>query len=285
MGAISYNAMTWQHRGMRRIWCLLCVLLLPAISSSDLEDNEERVKKELYANVDLTYDHEMSMIPQSGPQIQMTVPQRLVWQRAFQAARKAGASVHEAQVVALRSAADGRVQPYVGDGEGREKTMCCTACQLEMPRSDISTHYKTSWHAFNTERKVLGLMPLPLAAFEQRVRSIEEGERGKEAKEKNALQSEKIRNELRHASKKNTKLAADIPRLYCLNQTDHNVQEKIVFLEMRKLQAERLLDMKLGGLRSLEQNCTEDGGPDKADKGRRTGKKVSEATWPQASLR
>uniref|UniRef100_A0A7S4NZY0 C2H2-type domain-containing protein n=1 Tax=Guillardia theta TaxID=55529 RepID=A0A7S4NZY0_GUITH len=218
----------------------------------------------------------MSVIPQSGHQIQMTVPQRLVWQRAFQAARKAGASVHEAQIVALRSAADGRVQPYVGDGEGREKTMCCTACQLEMPRSDISAHYKTPWHAFNTERKVLGLMPLPLAAFEQRVRSIEEGDRGQEEKEQNALQSEKARNELRHASKKNTKLAADIQRLYCLNETDHKVQEKLVFLEMRKLQAERLLDTKLGGLKSLEQNGTEDGGPDKADRGRRTGKKRPE---------
>jgi hypothetical protein len=192
-----------------------------------------RVRASLLAGAEDTYSHETALEPRDG-MIQMTMGQRLIFERSFANARQQGVRVPEAQALAIRSAAEGRVIEPDASMVGSTSIMCL-ACQLEVAdRAQLRAHFATDFHAFNLERKRAGVAPLPQHQFEQRAASLLQ----EEAQREGATVQQETQNEahraLRQASRRSAKLAADIEKLLSAKNRDEAALEKARMLLDKK---------------------------------------------------
>jgi hypothetical protein len=192
-----------------------------------------RVRASLLAGAEDTYSHETALEPRDG-MIQMTMGQRLIFERSFANARQQGVRVPEAQALAIRSAAEGRVIEPDASMVGSTSIMCL-ACQLEVAdRAQIRAHFATDFHAFNLERKRAGVAPLPQQQFEHRAASLLQ----EEAQRESATAQQETLNDahraLRQASRRSAKLAADIEKLLSAKNRNEAALEKARMLLDKK---------------------------------------------------
>ena len=192
-----------------------------------------RVRASLLAGAEDTYSHETALEPRDG-MIQMTMGQRLIFERSFANARQQGVRVPEAQALAIRSAAEGRVIEPDASMVGSTSIMCL-ACQLEVAdRAQLRAHFATDFHAFNLERKRAGVAPLPQHQFEHRAASLLQ----EEAQREGATAQQETQNDahraLRQASRRSAKLAADIEKLLSAKNRDEAALEKARMLLDKK---------------------------------------------------
>jgi len=183
------------------------------------------VRASLLATAEHTFSHETALEPLDGMS-HMTMAQRLIFERSFANARQQGVRVPEAQVLAIRSAAEGRViepdESLVGS-----KSIMCLACQLEVAdRAQLRAHFASDCHAFNLERQRAGIAPLPQHQFEQRAAALLQEEAQQEVETAQQETHQDARRALRHASRRSAKLAADIQKLLSAENRDEATLEK-----------------------------------------------------------
>jgi hypothetical protein len=148
----------------------------------------ESIRKRLLANAGKNYEwEEMSIVPLRGQHDDLlSLEQRAMWTQNFNNARESGMSVAEAQEVALRGAADGRLYAQPRSEEELDKigattmsrrgvqSVTCMACHYAMPeRAHVPVHYSSDWHLLNIQRKFLGMRPVSETEFPRRVAEAE----------------------------------------------------------------------------------------------------------------
>ena len=171
---------------------------------------------------------------------EMTIPQRLIFERSFTNARQQGVSVPDAQALAICSAAEGRVIEPDALMVGK-KTIMCFACQAEVQdRVQLRAHFATDWHALNLERKRVGIAPLPQHHFEERAAVLLQDEHEREdAVIQQGVQTES-RRLLKKASRRSAKLAADIDKLLSSQDRDDAALAKTRMLLDKKAAADKV---------------------------------------------
>jgi hypothetical protein len=211
-----------------------------------------RVRASLLAGAEDTYSHETALEPRDG-MIQMTMGQRLVFEQSFANARQQGVRVPEAQALAIRSAAEGRVIEPDASMVGSTSIMCL-ACQLEVAdRSQLRAHFATDFHSFNLERKRAGVAPLPHHQFEHRAASLLQEEAQREGATAQQETQRDAHRELRQASRRSAKLAADIEKLLSAENRNEAALEKARMLLDKKAICDKV---SVPPARSMVPHCT-----------------------------
>jgi hypothetical protein len=215
----------------------------------------ERVRSLLMETAEVTYEHETALELSEGMP-HMTIQQRLIWERSFAYSRQQGVRVPEAQALAIRSAAEGRVIEPDSSMTG-PKNIMCLACHYEIyDRSLLKSHFSSDWHALNLERRRLGVAPLPQHHFQQRAEELLKNEM---QREEQAMQEESLsetRRMLKKASSRSAKLSADIAKLLSANERDEASLAKVRMLLDKKATCDREvqeLAAKLAGTPTLNQ--------------------------------
>ena len=201
-------------------------------SSEDNNALPARLRSTLLATAETTYLHETALQPRDGMS-HMTISQHLVYERSFANARSQGVSVPEAQELAIRSVAEGRIVEPDASMTGKKKIMCL-ACQYEIPdRALLRSHFSTDWHALNLERRRSGLPPLAQTDVEERARALLVEEQQRENEEEEFVVQQNARRVLSKASRRSAKLAADIEKLLATNEAKDG--DKAVLAKVRML--------------------------------------------------
>ena len=197
------------------------------------------VRASLMASAEQTYSHETALEPRDGMG-EMTIPQRLIFERSFTNARRQGVSVPDAQALAICSAAEGRVIEPDASMVGK-KTIMCFACQVEVhDRAQLRAHFATDWHALNLERKRVGIAPLPQHHFEERTAALLQEEQEREDTVTQQDVQTEARRLLKKASRRSAKLAADIDKLLSSQERDDDALAKTRLLLDRKAAADKV---------------------------------------------
>jgi len=184
----------------------------------------DSVRKALMADATKTLVHELTVVQDGESSASLTIAQRVLWQKSFHSAREYGLSLRDAQEVALRGAADGRVygpaafKDMTGEDQ-KERRITCLACQYEVPsREELAEHYSCDWHAVNAVRKSASVAPLSLRYFEHRRDSLLAAEQHEIDGKTAAASFDDAMRTKRMAERRSGKLACDISRLEAYNE-------------------------------------------------------------------